>query len=171
MTEIRLERLAARHLAGLEALVQDDEVRRFTRVPDPPPAGFAQAWLDRYLAGEADGSCAGFAVLDGDRFVGVGVAPRIEPPARELELGYVIAPGERGKGFATAALRAMTDWAFGEARALRVYLYIDAGNAPSLRVAERAGYVREGVLRSAWVKQEQRADTVLLSLLPGDPRT
>jgi RimJ/RimL family protein N-acetyltransferase len=171
VTELRLERLAERHLADLGALVQDADVLRFTRVPDPPPEGFAELWLERYLAGAQDGSCAGFAALAPDgTFVGVGVAPTIDPAARQLELGYMIAPGARGRGYATALLRSLTTWAFVEAGALRIHLVVDVANVASLRVAERCGYVREGTLRSAWVKQDQRADTAIFSLLPSDPR-
>jgi RimJ/RimL family protein N-acetyltransferase len=168
---VRLERLAERHLADLEALVRDPDVLRFTRVPDPPPDGFGELWLGRYLDGERDGSCAGFAALGADdAFVGVGVAPTINPDGRELELGYVIAPDARGRGYAGALLQALTTWAFVEAQALRIHLVVDVENVASLRVAERAGYVREGTLRSAWVKQDRRADTAIFSLLADDPR-
>ena len=47
----------------------------------------------------------------------------------------------------------LTRWAFDELGALRAYLYINVENVPSLRVAQRAGYVREGVLRSLHLKQ------------------
>jgi RimJ/RimL family protein N-acetyltransferase len=168
---IRLERLAERHVADLEALVHDPDVLRFTRVPDPPPDGFSASWIGRYVAGQHDGGCAGFAAFAGDgEFVGVGVAPTINPEGRELELGYVIAPAARGRGYGSALLHALTTWAFIEVRALRIYLIVDVENVASVRVAERAGYTREGVLRSAWVKQQQRADTAIFSLLPGDPR-
>jgi hypothetical protein len=36
-------------ISGFEGLVADPAVRRFTRVPDPPPPGFAAEWLDRYV--------------------------------------------------------------------------------------------------------------------------
>ena len=168
--QISLERLGERHLAELEALAHDPEVRRFTRVPDPPPAGFATTWLARYQAGAQDGSCAGFAAYGpGGEFVGLGVAPTIDAEGRELELGYVIAAAARGRGYAGALLRALTRWALDEVGAQRIVLHIDVANTASIRVAERGGYTREGVMRSAHVKQGRRADTVLYSLLPGDP--
>jgi RimJ/RimL family protein N-acetyltransferase len=167
---ISLERLGERHLGELEALAHDPDVRRFTRVPDPPPAGFATTWLAHYLAGAQDGTCAGFAAYGpAGEFVGIGVAPAIDPEARELELGYVIAAAERGRGYAGAVLQAMTHWALDEAGAQRIVLHIDVANTASIRVAERGGYTREGVMRSAHVKQGLRADTVLFSLLPSDP--
>ncbi len=167
---VTLERLGERHLAALEALAHDPDVLRFTRVPDPPPDGFAETWLARYVAGAEDGSCAGFAAYaPSGELVGVGVAPTIDAAARELELGYVIVPAARGRGHAGALLCALTRWALDELGAERIVLHIDVANAASIRVAERAGYTREGVMRSAHVKQGLRADTVLFSLLPGDP--
>src|SRR5262249_51762674 len=110
-----------------------------------------------------------FAIVDGSgTFLGVAVAPRIDLPARTAELGYMIAPAARGRGAATAALRLLTEWAFGELGILRAELLISVENEASKRVAERCGYVREGVLRSLHFKQERREDTELWSRLPSD---
>jgi RimJ/RimL family protein N-acetyltransferase len=70
---------------------------------------------------------------------------------------------------ATQSLLRLTEWAFGEARVLRAYLLVDVDNAASNRVAEKAGYVREGVMRSLHLKGDLRSDTVLWSRLPTDP--
>jgi RimJ/RimL family protein N-acetyltransferase len=51
----------------------------------------------------------------------------------------------------------------------RVELLISVDNPASKRVAERCGYVREGVLRSLHVKQDVREDTEIWSRLVDDP--
>lgn len=51
----------------------------------------------------------------------------------------------------------------------RLQLFVDVENPASLRVAERSGYVREGVMRSVHVKNGRRIDAVVLSRLPTDP--
>jgi RimJ/RimL family protein N-acetyltransferase len=168
--ELRLEPLSARHLDDLDALSRDAEVLRFTRVPEPPPPGFARSWLARYEAGRRAGTAEGFAAIDADgAFLGLALAPDIDVEGRQLELGYIVAAPARGRGVATAILRELTHWAFTEAGALRAYLLIETGNAASLRVAERCGYVQEGVLRSVHLKQDRRADLALWSRLPSDP--
>jgi RimJ/RimL family protein N-acetyltransferase len=168
--ELRLEPLSARHLDDLDSLARDSDVLRFTRVPEPPPPGFARNWLARYEAGRRDGTAEGFAAVDGDgTFLGLALAPDIDVEGRQLELGYIVAPTARGRGVATAILRQLTRWAFAEAGAMRAYLLIETGNAASLRVAERCGYVQEGVMRSVHVKQDRRADLTLWSRLPSDP--
>jgi RimJ/RimL family protein N-acetyltransferase len=70
---------------------------------------------------------------------------------------------------ASAILRLLTQWAFTELGAMRLCLIVDVDNHASLRVAERCGYRREGVMRSIHVKADQRSDAVLWSRLPSDP--
>ena len=84
-----------------------------------------------------------------------------------MELGYLTAPGARGRGLGTEMLRLLTEWAFGQG-ALRVELIIDATNTASRRIAERCGYRREGVMRSKHFKNDLRIDAELWSRLPTD---
>jgi RimJ/RimL family protein N-acetyltransferase len=65
-------------------------------------------------------------------------------------------------------LARLTRWALAELRALRVTLIIDVENRASSRVAERCGYVLEGVMRSSYLKDEVRVDAGLWSRLPTD---
>jgi RimJ/RimL family protein N-acetyltransferase len=167
---VRLEPLAPEHLPGLEALTTDAEAVRWTRLPEPMPDGFAASWLARYEEGRRDGTAFGWAAVDDDgAFLGIALAPHVDAEAREVELGYIVAREARGRGVATEMVRRLTHWAFEEAGALRVYLLIDAENAGSLRVAERCGYVHEGVMRSVHLKPGRRIDQSVWSRLPSDP--
>ena len=170
MTDLRLVLLSRDHLPLLERAIGDPDIVRNTRIPEPPPPGFAEYWLGRYEEGRAAGEREGFAVEDEDgRQLGMAVAPRIEREARTAELGYVVLAEERGRGVATEALRLLTDWAFAELDAVRLELMISAANEPSKRVAERCGYVREGLLRSVYVKPGRWEDTEVWSRLATDP--
>lgn len=167
---IRLEPLAAEHLPLLRALVADPAMQRFTRIPVPTPPEFPERWLAGYVAGREERTRIGFAVVEEDdgEEVGVAFAPTIEAEAATAELGYAVLPGARGRGVATAALGLLTDWAFSELRAERLELRISVENTASKRVAERCGYVREGVLRSVHVRPGVREDTELWSRLASD---
>ena len=168
---IRLDPFEAGHLAAFSAMFEDPDVGRFTRLPTAPPPDYAESWLRRYEDGRRDGSCEAFAIVDSEHgeFLGIGVAPRIDREAKTLELGYVVTPAARGRGVATEALRLLTEWSFTKIGALRVELFISTDNDASKAVARRCGYVREGVLRSAHVKEGLREDTEIWSRLPGDP--
>ena len=167
---IRLVPLTPDHQARVAALVQEEDVRTYTRVPTDPPPDFAATWVAGYEEGWRDGSRAGFAIetLDGE-FLGLGMFVTLEREARQGEIGYVVGPAARGKGVATRALRLLTEWGFADLGLERIELWIDTTNAESERVAERAGYLREGVLRSYWFKEEIRRDFGIWSRLQRDP--
>ena len=169
MGTIRLEPLSAAHLEPVEAMLADQDVQRFTRIPVRVPNDFAASWIERYEQGRLDGTRRGFAIVDGDgEFLGVALAVRIESEARSVELGYIVAPDARGRGVATEALQQLTGWALSELGVLRIELWISVANEGSKRVAERCGYVREGVLRSVWFKDDLRDDFEIWSRLPSD---
>jgi RimJ/RimL family protein N-acetyltransferase len=167
---IRLARISEAHLPGFALLLRDPEVIANTRVPDPPPDGFEHQWLQAYKDGEADGTRDGFAIEDAEtgEFLGIAGLVAIEREANQGEIGYVVAREARGRGFASRALRLVTDYALGDVGLDRVQLLIASGNTPSLRVAERCGYLREGVFRSLYFKGGRRQDTVIYSRLPSD---
>ena len=169
-SSVRLEPLGDKHVAGVAELLDDPDTLRFTRIPEPPPPGFASTWVSGHEDARRDGTRAGFAAVGADgEFLGLALAPEIDRHGRELELGYLVAPEARGRGVATEILRLLTDWAFRELDAQRIYLIIDVHNPASERVAECCGYVREGVMRSLHVKQGIRRDAGLWSRLPSDP--
>ena len=162
-------RFAPEHVDELAGWLHDRGILRFTHVPEPVPEGFARTWYQRYEEGRAAGTREAFVAVDDDgAMVALVVAPTIERAARQTELGYIVAPGARGRGVATGALAQLTEWAFAEGM-LRVYVHVDVDNHASNRVAEKAGYVREGVLRSLHFKGDLRSDTVVWSRLPTDP--
>jgi RimJ/RimL family protein N-acetyltransferase len=152
----------------MEEMLADDDVIRFTRVPEPVPPDFASTWLAWYEEGRREQTREAFAIVEDGSFLGLALAPRIDREEQTIELGYVVAPAARGRGVATEALRLLTEWALAE-NALRVELWIDVVNQASKRVAGRCGYVREGVLRSIYFKKDRRHDFEIWSRLPSDP--
>ena len=147
------------HLDAVQAMLADPEVLAFTPVPDPPPPAHAERWL----------ALPSWVALRDGQVAGVGMAPVADDERQEYELGYLVAAEHRGQGVATHLLGAMTQWALDQG-AQRIALRISATNTASQRVAERAGYRQEGVLRSTYLKPGRREDTSLWSLLPSDPR-
>ena len=122
-------------------------------------------------AGRADGTREAFAVEDRSdgSFLGIAVAPSIDPEARTVELGYLVAPAARGRGVGTEALRLMVPWAFEVLGARRLELLISVDNEGSKVVARRSGFVFEGVLRGRHFKDDLWEDTEIWSRLPTDP--
>lgn len=81
------------------------------------------------------------------RYVGGSGLHRILWDVRRFEIGYWCRTSCTGQGFVTEAVHALNRVAFDRLGARRVELRMDANNESSRRVAERAGFTFEGVLR------------------------
>ena len=168
---VMLVPLGRSHLDALEDLGADPLVQRFTRIPDPFGRTEAEWWLGLYERGWVDGSRAGFAVVErrSGAFVGMIAFVTLRLDAAEAEVGYIVAPKSRGQGFAVRALDLLTAWGFEQLGLARIELRAELDNPASLRVAERCGYVREGVLRHVHLKGGRRGDMAIYSRLDTDP--
>ena len=163
---ITLEPLAQRHVPVFQTLVLEDDIRRFTMVPTRPDRHFAANWVARYERGWAEGSRAGFAILGGDgAIVGFAGIFGLDDPGAEGEIGYLVAAETRGQGIAGRSVALLTRWGFDELGLERIELRIDTDNVASARVAERAGYRLDGVLRSKHFKEGLRTDLGIWSRL------
>ena len=89
--------------------------------------------------------------------------------ARSSEVGYGVRPDRRGRGYASEAAAAVARWALTEGGMQRIQLTAVTGNLPSLRVAEKAGFQREGTLRRAQLEDDGLHDLAVFSLLDDDP--
>ncbi|MCW2828036.1 MAG: hypothetical protein JWQ67_1652 [Marmoricola sp.] len=164
MPTFRLAPLADEHVPALRETMRDEEVLRFTRTPHPMPDG----WLERWLSTFDGERRVIFAILDQDDvFSGYAVSGPVDREELEVELGYAVSPWARGRGAATQTLVALTHWAFAEGMQ-RVTALISVDNPASSRVAEKAGYSFEGVLRNVHHVDGRRGDLQSWSILPGE---
>lgn len=81
--------------------------------------------------------------------IGGGGLHRADWKLRKFEVGYWCRSGCGGRGLITEAVNALSDHALTVLRANRVELTVDDANVKSWRLAERAGFVLEGVHRNA----------------------
>lgn len=145
----------------------DEEISRWLeQIPQPYTAADAQAFLSR-----TDETT--FAVVDAeDGGVLGGVGLKWNDAHDVAEIGYWARLEARGRGVTTRALKLASILAFDEGAA-RVQLRADVENVSSRRVAEKAGFTAEGVLREAhWnPRLGRRQSWVMYSVLPGELRT
>ncbi|MQA79398.1 MAG: GNAT family N-acetyltransferase [Streptosporangiales bacterium] len=176
MEDVPGDRVVLRHprpadVDDLVAVVDDPLVRRFVpALPVPYTRADAERWVTETVPAAWAAGDAWFAVTEpGDgRLVGqVGV---FGASAYDVaSTGYLIGAAYRGRGLATAAVRAVTDWAFGHGVA-RLELETDVDNVASQHVAHAAGYRRECVRRGAGARRDGgRRDLVAFARLAGDP--
>jgi RimJ/RimL family protein N-acetyltransferase len=81
------------------------------------------------------------------------------------EIGYGVRRSARRRGYATEALVAVARWMLTEGGIQRAWLTANTDNLASIRVAEKAGFHREGILRRAGLEDDGLHDLALFSLL------
>src|SRR5262249_55406713 len=126
----------------------------------------AQDVVDRATSRWEQSEAAEFAIVAAGECVG-SIWLNLGPSDR-ASVGYWLLPRARGKGFVTHALLLVARWAFDDVGVKRISLLADPRNTSSVGVAERAGFRREGVLRSWTDVNGERVDHVSYSLLPAD---
>jgi RimJ/RimL family protein N-acetyltransferase len=165
-----LRPLAEGDVADVVEGCRDPLVQRFTRVPMAYTEDDARAFIGGAPDRRRHGVSLELAIADatGERLEGVIGLVRDRWDVERAEVGYWVTPRARGAGVASRALALLSRWALDEVGFARIDLQASVANPGSLRVAERCGYVREGRLRRAWYRGEQREDMVLFSLVAGD---
>lgn len=125
----------------------DAEARRWSTVPRGWSAddcrGYVAVTASLWLAG-AEARFAMVDVATGQYAGSVGLRV-ILPAFRVAEVGYGLRAAWRGRGYTARALRLISHWAFEDAGLVRLELGTAIGNVASQRVAEAAGFHREGV--------------------------
>lgn len=105
-----------------------------------------------------------FAIdVDGFAVGAIGVRPRDDVHALTAELGYWLGEEFWNRGIVTEAVGAVTGYAFNTLGMVRLYAEVFAWNEASMRVLEKAGFVKEGVLRKSAYKDRQIIDQVLFA--------
>ena len=140
---------------------QDPEIARWLpHLPHPYRVADAQSFVAHASDGREHGREWAFAVVDeADALLGV-ISVRLteEPPT----VGYWMAREARGRGIATAATIAISQWTFETFRSPRLALHAEPDNLASVRVAEKSGFVRVPATikgledRELWVFELQR---------------
>jgi ribosomal-protein-alanine N-acetyltransferase len=154
-----------RDLDAIERALRDPEIVRW----------FGESTLSAHdffaekQKGWRGGTAASFAICDsmgtcvGQVFVEFG-------DDRTADVGFWLLPEGRRRGYATRAVRLIAAWVFATSSVVRLQLWTEPENTLSQAVAERSGFVREGVLRSFRTHRDgRRFDAVFYSRLPSDP--
>ena len=103
-----------------------------------------------------------FAIVADDELVGgIGIDPFDDERRYVAHIGYWLGRPFWGRGIATAACGALTEFALGERGFVRLETSVYAPNVASMRVLEKCGYVREGFMRKAVFKRGEVLDAYL----------
>lgn len=118
------------------------------------------------LAGSDD--IVAYVISDDSDAVLGGVMARLNRPMRTAWVSYWLVPEARGLGLASRGTVALANWLFDKG-IHRLELGYRLNNPDSRKVADRAGFVQEGVMREELEYDGVRYDTALMSRLVTDP--
>lgn len=125
-----------------------------------------QAWFQDYLGSRSRNVRMGIVLDETHELIGVAYLLDIEPIHRRCEFAVMVGAKEHwGKGYGTAAVRSALDHAFADLNLTRVYLYVNCTNDAALRLYEKTGFRREGILRKHAYKSGEYLDVAVMGML------
>jgi RimJ/RimL family protein N-acetyltransferase len=167
--ELRLRPWSLGDVPAVTAACQDPEISRWTVVPHDYTDQHATEFIATRESDRLAGRELALAVVDpGDALLGAIGMSNFDWHDHRGEIGYWMAREARGHGLGTRAVRLVSRWAIDALALERVELLANPANEASQRLAERAGFTREGLLRRYRTRHGVREDLVMFSLLPED---
>jgi RimJ/RimL family protein N-acetyltransferase len=150
--------------AALLAEIDDHEVaRNLRRVPHPYTEADADEWL-RIVATDPPPPGIWAIEVDGTLVGTIGLERGADIERHSFEVGYWLGRRHWGRGIMSEALAAVTAAAFAEPDTVRVYAPVFSWNRASMRVLEKASYVREAVLVRSGVRDGAVFDRVVYAI-------
>lgn len=164
---VRLRWLSAGDVDALFAVFSDREMMRYWSTPAFRERAEAEALLARIQQRFADklGFQWGVERKDDGRILGTCTLFHLDSRNMRAELGYALASAYWKNGYMREALSALLDYAFGTMKLRRLEADVDPRNASSLRILQKLGFSREGLLRERWNVDGEIQDTAFLGLL------
>lgn len=130
----------------------------------------SEAWIETTGLGWRQGELFGFALADvaSGEIVGGAGLNQIHREHRSANLGYWVREGHQGHGLASAAVRPLARFGFGQLGLVRLEIVCALENIASRRCAEKAGASFEGVARHRLMVGNTPTDAAVYALLPED---
>jgi RimJ/RimL family protein N-acetyltransferase len=156
---------------AVAAMCQDETAQQWLPLPAPYQVSDAEEWIAGAERRWRDGHFASWVAADAADGHLVGSASvRVDVESEKGDIGYLVERSARRRGAATAMVMLIIGWCFDELGLGRLQIRCDPRNEASRRTILACGFQMEGLLRSEIVIRGQRTDSLVASLLPGDPR-
>ena len=147
----------------------DPLVRRWLNMPAQPRDSDFDSLLRTIRNGLASGDRYDYCVTEAPDDVSLGAVIASRRHRDNYEVAYLAREAGRGRGLMTRSVRLLCEWLLDEGVG-RIELRTHPDNEASQKLAERAGFTREGVERKSIWLHSRRQDAIVWSLLPDDPR-
>jgi len=171
--EIMVERINAERLRDMYAAILESRQELFAEDFIPSP-GFAMEDLEGWTKAQDElwenDKQYFFQIIESttSQVLGMAFLNHITRHYQMANLGYWVRTGRIGKGIATAAAKLVARSAFEQFGFQRLEIVVQVNNLPSLKVADKIGAVREGLLRNRLYLHGSPRDAYMHSLIPVD---
>ena len=133
------------------------------RFPSPYTIEAAINWVDALIGQDP---VINFAITIKDEVIGgIGIEPRQDVYRKTAIIGYWLSEELWGRGIMPEAVKLVTEYAFTRLNVIRIQASVYSKNPASMQVLEKAGYVKEGVMRNAVIKSGEILDEHLYAIL------
>ena len=131
--------------------------------PHPYKMSDAKRWVARMSSAREPESYA--LEVDGHAAGSIGLVCGSDVYRLSAEIGFWLGQEYWGRGIMTEAVGAFTRHEFAQLGIVRIYAHVFEGNAASMRVLEKNGYIREGILKKSAFKAGRVIDQVLYAAI------
>ena len=167
---VALRKMRESDRAATLSTFADPLVRRWLNMPAKPSNSDFDSVLRTIRDGFASGDRYDYCVTEPPDDVSVGAVIASRRHRDNYEIAYLAGAEGRGRGVMTRAVRLLCGWLLDEGVG-RIEIRTHPDNEASQKLAQRAGFTREGLERKSIWLHGQRQDAVVWSLLPTDPRS
>jgi RimJ/RimL family protein N-acetyltransferase len=164
---VRLRWLVQADVAALYEVFSNADVMRYWSCPPYANEGQAHALLAEIHRLFAARSLFewGVARRDDDRVIGTCTLSHIDARNLRAEVGYALGRAHCGQGLMSDALSLLLEFAFETLGLRRLEADVDPHNTASIRLLERFGFQREGLMRERWFVSGEVQDALIYGLL------
>ncbi|MEC0232688.1 GNAT family N-acetyltransferase [Paenibacillus alba] len=128
-----------------------------------------EAWFDQYMRNKSSQVRCGIWLKDQEKLIGVVNLINIDNVSRNAEFSIMIGDQDyHNKGIGTLATQLILNHAFVHLNLHRIHLTVLDYNFPAIRLYEKVGFQKEGVLREAIFKDGEYRNVIQFSILKKD---
>ncbi|SEA43061.1 GNAT family N-acetyltransferase [Microbulbifer marinus] len=165
---VMLRWLTDADLPALEAIFADPQVVRYMATEPLNTRAAAEQYLQSIREGFLEGSLYQWGIECDGEIVGTCTLAAIDRQNRHAQIGFALKRQYWGQGLTLKAVPAVIEFAFARLQLHRIGADADPRNIASIRVLEKLGFQREGLLRECYFHMGEIQDALLFGLLQRD---
>lgn len=151
---------------------QDDIKDLYAGHPFPVNLEMESDWYKKILHSNFPTTVFGMELIKETKLIGITILKNIDMIHRKAEFAiYIGDSSEKGKGYAKEATLKTIDFAFKKLGLNRIYLYVLKKNTTALKLYEKVGFQKEGILRNSIFKNGNFVDEMMMSILAKEMKT